>query len=107
MKLLHIITTSGTPFTVRLVETGDTYGLDNCRTHAPDAPDPLVEFYDQRFPHTAHGQFVSRYCAFTLMRIARQRGRAGLCLDGGSPVWSVDGETMKLVRAWLANVVQS
>lgn len=107
MKLLHIITDSGAPFTVRLVETGDTYGLDGCRTHLPDAPGPLVEFYDQRFPDTANGQFVSRYCAVTLMRLARQRDHAGLCLHTGSPEWSVDAEIMTLVRAWLANVVRS
>ena len=43
-------------FNVRIVRAGDRYGRDNCLTH--DKDEPLVEFYDSRYPHTEYGQFV-------------------------------------------------
>ncbi len=86
-------------FNVRLVSKGDRYGLDWCRTH--DKDEPLVEFYDARYPHTEFGQFVSRYCLSTML----ERDDAGLCLDGGVPEWSISADDMAAVRAWLGPLV--
>jgi hypothetical protein len=83
-------------FNVRVVRKGDRYGLSFCLTH--DKDEPLVEFYDARYPHTEFGQFVSRYHLSTIL----ERDNAGLCLDGGVPEWSVSANDMAAVRAWLA-----
>jgi hypothetical protein len=83
-------------FNVRVVSKGDRYGLDFCLTHNKD--EPLVEFYDARYPHTEFGQFVSRYNFSTIW----ERDDAGLCLDGGEPEWSICADDMAAVRAWLA-----
>jgi len=63
-------------FNLRIVCAGDTYGRDNCRTHNGA---PLAEFYDSTYPHTEHGQFVSRYYVDTLLE-----HEGALCLDGGN-----------------------
>lgn len=55
---------------------------------------PLVEFYDTRYPHTSHGQFVSRYYWRNLSAVT-----GGLCLHGGAPEWGVPPESMALVIA--------
>lgn len=89
------------PLLVRIVEFGDRYGKDFCLYHKED--DPLVEFYDMRYPHTVYGQFVSRYCASTLLdgRFAI-KPVGGLCLDGGNAdTWSATEETMSRVVEWL------
>ena len=80
---------------VRVVRSGDRYGLNFCLTH--DKDEPLVEFCDSRYPHTKHGQFVSRYYLSTILEM----GDTGLCLDGGEPEWEVSAEDMAAVRAWL------
>lgn len=82
-------------FNVRIVNTGDKYGRDFCLTHTKD--EPLVEFYDTRYPHTQFGQFVSRYYIDTLL----ERDTGGLCLDGGVPSWTVSAEDMATVRNFL------
>jgi hypothetical protein len=74
------------PLNVRVVHPGDSYGLDDVLTNDGEA---LVEFYDARYPHTEHGQFVSRY------RLSTLNGHApgtGIDLDGGVPDWSVTGD---------------
>lgn len=93
---MTITADNGVPFLVRIVREGDTYGLNDCLTH--DEPMPLVEFYDTRYPHTSRGQFVSRYYADT---IAGVRSGRGLDLDGGVPDWTIDGESMRFVSAWV------
>lgn len=85
-------------FTVRIVRNGEKYGLDFCLTYDSQVNDPLVEFYDARYPHTEYGQFVSRYYASTLS----ERDTGGLCLDGGVPEWSVTEADMHLVRKWVS-----
>lgn len=84
-------------FNVRIVFKGDAYGLNGCLTHEKD--EPLVEFYDSRYPHTEWGQFVSRYYVSTIL----QRRNDGLCLDGGVEAWSVCAKDMATVRTWLYN----
>lgn len=92
---LSVTAANGVPFTVRLVRKGDHYGLDGCLVH--DEDDPLVEFYDARYPHTEYGQFVSRYYLSTLL----DDPVWGLDLDGGVEDWTVDGDTMSTVYVWL------
>ena len=85
-------------FNVRIVRTGDAYGLDD-RLINDGAP--LVEFYDNRHMHTPRGQFVSRYYIDTLLD--RPDG-LGLALDGGVPAWTVNADDMRLVVAYLRGV---
>jgi len=85
-------------FNVRIVNTGDKYGRDFCLTHTKD--EPLVEFYDTRYPHTQSGQFVSRYYIDTIL----DGSDCGLCLDGGVPSWTVSAEDMATVRNFLKGV---
>lgn len=62
---------------------------------------PLVEFYDSRYPHTEFGQFVSRYYVSTIL----ESGDKGLCLDCGIPDWSISAKDMAAVRDWLKQEV--
>lgn len=84
---------NGREFFVRTVMKGDRYGLDDCQTHGKD--EPMIEFYDYTYANQKtfgpRGQFVSRYGLSTLAG----RPGGGICLDGGVPVWSVDGGAMR------------
>ncbi len=115
MKTENIITNDqGRSFLVRVVMKGDRYGLDDCLTH--DKADPLIELYDQTYAGKKgfgpRGQFVSRYYATTL---ADHPTGQGLCLDGGIPVWSIDGKAAapviemarKLSAKWTMKGTQS
>lgn len=82
-------------FFVRIVRKGDRYGLKFCLTHNEN--EPMVEFYDSRYPHTEFGQFVSRYNANTLL----EGDNTGLYLYGNEPAWTVSAEDMAAVRVWL------
>lgn len=90
-------------FNVRIVRKGGRYGLNNCLTH--DKDEPMVEFYDSRYPHTEHGQFVSRYYVATILGTDRYgSGEGGLCLDGGNrDQWTVSEKDMDTVREYLRN----
>lgn len=81
---------------IRLVEQGDWYGLADQLPHTD--VDPLVEFYDTRYPHTDLGQFVARYSSSSLLQ--RQQW-PGLCLHGGVPDWTVSDDAMTQVMDWL------
>lgn len=84
------------PMLARIVTHMEKYGLDFCLRH--DKLEPLVEFYDTRFPHhTIYGQFVSRYNVSTFLGHA-----GGLCLDGGNrDIWSLSEESVEDTKAWL------
>tara|TARA_R110000868_G_scaffold8513_3_gene44072 strand:- start:18543 stop:18839 length:297 start_codon:yes stop_codon:yes gene_type:complete len=87
-------------FNVRVVNTGDKYGLNFCLTHEGDTP--MVEFYDARYPHTEYGQFVARYYVETILEGDGYGPKdSGLCLDGGIPEWTVSQEDMVTVRNFL------
>ena len=75
---------NGVPFNSRVVRKGDKYGLENRLTWEED--EPLILFYDARYPHTEWGQFVSSYYYCTLA----QNGGVGINLDGGVDDWFVD-----------------
>ena len=93
---------SGVRFNVRIIRTGDRYGMNNMLTVGEGAslrlegPGPMVEFYDSRYPHTEFGQFVSRYGVSTILG-----GHTGLNLMGGVADWQIDGAAMDVVRRWL------
>jgi hypothetical protein len=91
----------GTPFTVRLVAEGESYGRNMGLVH--DKPEPLVEFYDFRYPfesinETVLGQFVSRYRLSTVLEVA-ERG-CGINLMGGEPDWVVSAENIADIARW-------
>lgn len=85
-------------FNVRIVNTGDRYGRNDCLIN--DKP-PMVEFYDNRFDFPdfmGRGQFVSRYYVSTLLE---RQPDTGLCLDGGVPAWSVSAQDMEQVMQYI------
>lgn len=82
-------------FNVRIVNTGDTYGRNDCLVNDKGT---LVEFYDKRYEHEiVRGQFVSRYYASTLL----DSGCNGLALDGGVPEWTVSADGMEQVLHYI------
>lgn len=119
-ETLHIVTPPGTGaddgrhWLVRIVYLGDRYGRDDCLVHGEGKYDdgedpPLVEFYDRGKDNLkdwdGRGQFVSRYCALTLLgkdewSRGDKRG-VGLDLMGYEPAWKIDGKTMDLVKDWV------
>lgn len=88
------------PFTCRLVQEGDRYGLNLQLVHK-ESNAPLVEFYDVRYPRTDWGQFVTRYALQTLLE---RNPDAGILLDGGMCVrdsWVICDKSFREVHAWL------
>lgn len=98
---------SNQPWTIRVVQEGDAYGQELCLTH--DDPRPMIEFYDGRYVEgfrnanggNGWGQFVSRYYIETLT----EHPRAGLCLDGGTPSWSVSHQLLDPALDWARRIV--
>jgi len=85
-------------FNVRIVNTGDTYGLNDCLVNNGAK---LVEFYDKRYLHDSwmgRGQFVSRYYLSTLLSDTYPNG---LCLDGGVAECAVSADGMAQVLAYI------
>lgn len=93
------VESNGIPFNIKLVNQGENYGLNNKLTN--DNEDPLVEFYDARYPHTELGQFVTRYSLSTLTEDGK---KGGLNLQGGVPDWYVSEDAMNQVRDWLKSL---
>jgi hypothetical protein len=93
---------NGIKFTTRRVNEGDRYGLQDCLVH--DKQEPLIEFYDTRFPHTEYGQFVTRYNLSTLEGHDPERG---LDLFGGEPSWKIDAESLQLTLLALGEEPES
>lgn len=91
---------SGLVWNVRFVPEGGKYGVDLCLTH--DDENPLIEFYDNRYPHTEFGQFVSRYYLETLLD-RKHPVNAGIMLDP-EPSWSLSGACLGEVLSWAKSV---
>lgn len=102
-------------FYVRVVFRGEGYGLFRDGKHAcvHDKDEPMVEFYDSRYPHVPvefdvdeprRGQFVSRYYLSTLLDDARTH-IGGIALDGGVPAWTLDKASFHLALAYAQGVV--
>jgi hypothetical protein len=86
-------------FNVRIVNTGDKYGRNDCLVNDKSA---MVEFYDSRYTDgdfAERGQFVSRYYITTLLEGSQYPN--GLCLDGGIPAWSVSADGMKEILEYI------
>ena len=87
-------------FRAVMVYKGDSYGLNNCLTHTKI--EPMVDIYDSRYPHTEHGQFVSRYYASTLL--AHRYG--GLQLYGNEVSWRLSPIEMGDLKGFILNAIQ-
>lgn len=100
---LDFTAANGVPFRARVVLPGDDFGAfsrqNGWALQAKKDAEPVVEFYDKRYDHSPHGQFVSRYYLETLQERGSNAGQ-GLLLDGGIPEWSVDGANLSKVVAW-------
>jgi len=86
-------------FNVRIVNTGDKYGRNDCLVNDKGA---MVEFYDSRYTDgdfAERGQFVARYYVVTLLEDSHYPN--GLSLDGGIPAWSVSADGMKEVLEYI------
>lgn len=98
MDVLHTVTPAGgRPFHVRLVATGERYGLDDCLVH--DRAIPMVEFYDASqdlVKFGPRGQFVSRYYLTTLLDV-----KGGLDLHCGEPAWQLDAAALASALRWV------
>ena len=92
---INPVTSKKMMWAVRLVEEGDRYGLN--MKLVKEKGDPYVEFYDMRLESEDLGQFVSRYCRYTIL----QHGNEGLCLDGGVSDWNISADGMRAVKKWL------
>jgi hypothetical protein len=103
-------TVAGRVWLVRVLPVGARYGRTGGLVVANG---PMVEFYDTRHADDGAGpgaddgfgplgQFVSRYYGGTLLgRDGYGSGEGPLCLDTGSPAWTVDATMMSAVRRWL------
>lgn len=90
-------------WTARILRSGDAYGLNNCLLW--DSDKPGVEFYDRRYPHTALGQFVTRYYVDTLLGRDEWgsdiRKGPGLSMQSDIPDWSLNSKSCRVVGDWL------
>ena len=82
MKTFNFTNADGYEFKLSISSEGDANG-------------DIVEFYDVK-----HNQFVSSYYVRTVL----QHNGGRLCLQGGVPEWSVDAESMRLVKDWLKTI---
>jgi len=65
-----------------------------------DGGEPIVNFYDARFPFTEYGQFTGgSYYVSTLNE--GESARNGLCLHGGVPDWQINAAEMEVVMDWI------
>lgn len=89
---MTVTNSAGVTFAVRVVRTGDKYGLGRQLTHSEK--EPLIEFYDVAYKGKGFdplGQFVARYYAETLASHPRHRG---LDMVGHVPRWKIDAESL-------------
>ena len=98
IKVVHDKAT-GLSWVVRVISQGERYGKDDSMMHMH--PEPLVEFYDTRYPLTDLGQMVSRYYVGTLLTGHKD----GLTLDSGSSQWVIMEQALSDIRTWLHTVV--
>jgi hypothetical protein len=103
-KVMRITDRGGRHFNVRILKQGDRYGADDCLVIEDHRI--LVEFFDATYENTTHGplgQFTTgRYYASTLLEHSNG-DKGGILLYGAVPEWSIDGEAMDIVRAWIRN----
>lgn len=103
MTLLRVTNDAGRTFNVRIVRSGERYGLADKLVHTEG--DPLVEFWDATYENdprftVGRGQFVARYTLSTLT----ERAPSGLALDMGIPVWTVTAANVAAAVAFAQKV---
>jgi len=89
--ITSVVNDKGTPFNVVAILPDANYGLDDCLRN--ESGEILIEFYDARYKHDKHGQFISRYYLKTLLE-----GEAGILLEGSVQEWFIDNAAMEIVR---------
>lgn len=91
---LDVTAANGVPFRVTIHPNGRNRFDSLVENHGA-----IVAFSDLRFVEKfgPDGQFVSSYYTTDLL----ERSGYGLNLDGGIDDWTVDADTMNLVRAWV------
>lgn len=93
----QITATNGITFNTIRVDKGEPYGPSE--TLIWDKNEPLIEFYDTRFPFTRHGQFISRYYLSSL--VDNHDPKKGLNLYGGVDDWKIDAASLqKVLEHW-------
>jgi hypothetical protein len=90
--VMDVITARGVPFRVVYSDRLDTSGKSIHHTY-------VVSFYDRRYDHTPHGQFVADHLVDTVLKLG-QNGD-GVSLYGDVPDWVFDSTAMRLVYSWL------
>ncbi len=98
-------------WTVRVVFEGDRYGRmmtgKMCLVH--DDAEPMIEFYDADYDFDTDadgkvlGQFVSRYCADTLLEDSKTT--SGINLDGGVPKWTIEKTCYREILAKVESII--
>lgn len=86
--LIDVISTKGVPFRVVLGKRMD---------------DVVVSFYDRRYDHTEHGQFVSDYRPGDLYNFCQNK--FNLNLYGGVDNWQMDRDNLMIIGLWLGMLV--
>lgn len=92
-KVKEIINPYGVVMIVKLIEKGDTYGLNNSVMH--DKWDPIVEF------RLSSGYTISSYYLSTLKETEN-----GIWLDASNDTWVVDKENIQEVLTWINDIVK-
>jgi len=91
---MRVTNDAGISFEIKVIQTGDKYGRNDCLTH--DGPIPMVEFYDARNAgkpgYDPEGYFVSRYYLSTLMA---SDPATGINLCGHELDWQVNAENLR------------
>lgn len=96
-NLYFIQNRNGRQFAVKLLQKGDSYGLDKCLTW--DSSQTGIEFYDVTYAGDGFdevGQFVSRYYISSILEHS-----GTLCLNGDVSEWSIDGDNMQKIIIWI------
>ena len=87
---------NGVTFAVRIVRPGEGYGLSRAATN--NTGHTMVEVFDALYAGKAEfdpeGQIIAQYRVDTLLSDSNTLTNYGLDLQGGVPVWSIDGDTM-------------
>ena len=104
MQIMDFASDRGVPFRALHLDAGED-GPNKARTSPTEA---RIEFYDRRYPHTEHGQYVADYYRRSLLERVDGDPLTGLLLwPGTEPDWVLDAATMSLVLAWLLNCRQA
>lgn len=96
ISVIDVITAREVPFRVILIPAGEPSPNRQSKAPLTEAL-PWVEFYDRRHEgfHPGVGQFVADYYAEDLPL------EGGLNLYGNEADWSIDADTLALIRSWI------